>query len=106
MPILAQSSPGGGSLTLLYKVPAFKTASLSGFIVCNRDTADTSWRLSIAKNGESDHAAQYLYFDTRIPKNESSINSLDFDLEGGDEVRVYAAGTKVSFNLFGVISPP
>lgn len=100
--VLGQSTPAATTLTDLYTVGALKSASCSSLVVCNQNAAPITFRLSVAVAGAADNAKQYLYYDTTVNPNDSMRIVIGISLATTDVVRVYASGTGVSFNLFGV----
>lgn len=104
MAILGQVSTGSGSLSRLYQVPKFKKAAINGIVVCNGSGADSSFSVSVAKNGEMNQTKQYLFSGTLIPANESFLTDLNLSLGPLDEVRCASGGNLISFNLFGIES--
>jgi hypothetical protein len=45
---------------------------------------------------------QYLYYDKEVPANDSLAIIIGMTLNQADVVKIYAGGTGMSFNLFGV----
>lgn len=100
--VLGQSAPAATTLTPLYTVPALTTATISTLVVCNRSNASVTYRVSVAINGAADTAAQYLFYDVTLTKNNTTTATLGITLGAGDIVRVYGSTANLSFNLFGV----
>jgi hypothetical protein len=100
--ILGQSKPNATTLTDAYTVPAATTATVSTITVANQSATATSFRISVAVNGASDTASQYLYYDIAIPGNNTFATTIGITLGAGDVVRVYNTLATLSFNIFGV----
>lgn len=100
--VLAQSKPSAATLSDAYTVPAATTATVSTITVANQSATATSFRISVAVNGASDTAAQYLYYDIAIPGNNTFATTIGITLGSGDIVRVYNTLATLSFNIFGV----
>lgn len=100
--VLGQVSPAATTLTALYTVPGATVTTVSTISICNQNSAQVTFRVSIAVGGESDDPKQYLYRDQSLLGNDSDFATLGITLGAGDIVRVYASATGVSFNLFGV----
>jgi hypothetical protein len=100
--ILGQSKPNATTLTDAYTVPAATTATVSTITVANQSATATSFRISVAVNGASDTASQYLYYDIAIPGNNTFATTIGITLGAGDVVRVYNTLATCSFNIFGV----
>lgn len=100
--VLAQSAPAANTLTDLYTVPAATSTAASSIFVCNRDTAATTFRISVAIAGAADAVAQYLYYDLPIKANDTFVATVGITLATTDKIRVYAGGSLVTFSLFGL----
>lgn len=100
--VLAQSLPVIATLTDAYTVPALTSTVLSSIVVTNQSVITAAFRISIAVAGAADTPAQYLYYDTALPANDTFVATLGISLATTDVVRVYSNSGNVSFNLFGV----
>ena len=100
--VLAQANPPAQSLTAAYTVPAATSATLSSIVVCNSGVFPDRFRISVAVAGAADAIKQYLYYDVDVPAFESFVLTLGITLAATDAVRVYAGGSYLSFNIFGV----
>jgi hypothetical protein len=100
--VLGQSNPAATTLTALYTVPAATSVTASTLVVCNRTGGSLTFRVSVAPLGASDSLEQYLYYDTKILKNDSIFATIGLTLAATDVVRVYASALGLSFSLFGV----
>jgi hypothetical protein len=98
--VLGQSAPAAGTLSDTYTAAA--KAVCSSIVVCNRENADTQFRISVAVNGAADTAKQYLYYDLPLFALDTFIATIGITLGVGDVVRCYSANGLCSFNLFGV----
>jgi hypothetical protein len=96
---LAQSVPAATTLTDAYTVPAAKRATVE-VVLCNRGGAATV-RLSHAKAGAADAAAQYLLYDFVIPAGETKVTA-QITLTATDVVRVYSTTANMAFNINGI----
>lgn len=100
--VLAQLAPAGNSLDALYTVPAGTRAVVSTLKICNREDAETSYRVAIAVAGEADSEKQYVYYDVPLDANDSFSATEGWTLNAGDVIRVRSGNGLCSFNLFGV----
>ena len=100
--ILGQSKPSAATLSDAYTVPAATTATVSTITVANQSATATSFRISVAINGATDTAAQYLYYDIAISGNNTFATTIGITLASGDVIRVYNTLATLSFNIFGV----
>ena len=100
--ILGQSNPSASTLTDVYTVPASTSAIVSSFVITNRSSTATSFRISVAPGGAPDSLEQYLYYDLSIPGNDTFGAERGVTLSAGDVIRVYAADATLSFNFFGI----
>ncbi len=100
--VLGQAALAATTLTAVYTVPASTSATISSVVICNRAGTATTFRISVAIAGAADTNAQYLYYDQAIDANSTFIATIGITLATTDVVRVYAAGSSVSANVFGV----
>ena len=100
--VLGQVTPGAGTLTTLYTVPAVTSSTLSTLLAANRSSLPTNFRVSVAVAGAADEAKQYLYYDVPLAANDTFAATLGVTLATTDLVRVRSSNGQVSFNLFGV----
>ena len=100
--VLGQLDPSATTPTTLYTVPALNQTTVRSFVVCNRTGGAVSFRLSIHVNDASADNKQYLYYDKSVAANETFTAVLGLTLGQNDVVKVYAGGTGLSFNMFGV----
>jgi hypothetical protein len=99
--LLAQLVPAATTLTALYTVPTGGRCRAPRLFVCNTAAVATTFRVSVAPNGEPDALKHYLYYDTALAANETKNVDIDLRLSAADVVRVYTPGAGVAFNLFG-----
>lgn len=100
--VLAQVNPSAGTLTDAYTVPGAKSATVSSIVVCNEGASTDKFRIAIAVAAAADTPKQYLYYDQEIPGNKSFAITLGLTLATTDVIRVYAGGSSLAFNIFGV----
>lgn len=100
--VLGQSNPSATTLTDAYTVASSTEAVISTIIVCNRGSAATSYRLSVAVDGAADSNEQYIAYDIPIHANDTHAWQLGITIDATDKIRVYAAAANLSFNIFGV----
>jgi len=100
--VLGQADPDATTTTTLYTVPNLVQTTVSSVVVCNRNGSAVTFRLSIHVNDASADDKQFLYYDKSVAANDSLTAVLGLTLNQNDVVKVYASGTGVSFNMFGV----
>ena len=99
--VLGQAAPAAATMTDLYTAPC--QVVVSSIIVCNRGFSDTTFRLAVSPGGgASIEDKHYLYYDTRIPGNETLAAQIGVTLSAGDKVRVRAGNNMLSFSAFGI----
>jgi len=99
--VLGQSAPAATTETDLYTVPASTATVVSSVVVCNRDSAVDTFRLSIAVGGGATATKDYLYYDVLIPPNDTFIATVGLTLAAADVLRGYAGSANLSFSVFG-----
>ncbi len=100
--VLGQVAPAATTLTDLYTAPAGTQVVVSSIIVCNRGNSDTTFRVAVAVAGASIENKQYLFYDTRIPANDTLAAQIGVTLGATDKIRVYAGNEHLSFTAFGI----
>ena len=101
--VLGQVAPEALTLTDLYTAPAGTQVVVSSIIICNRFYVDTTFRLAVLPGGgASIDDKHYLYYDTRIPGNETLAAQIGVTLSAGDKLRVRAGNNYLSFSAFGI----
>lgn len=100
--VLSQNALSATTLTDVYTVPTWQKAIVEDIKVCNRDSGDDTFRVSIAKFGDtSDQTKQYVYYDVTVPGNDTVTLGVNAPVNSGDIVRVYAWTANLSVSLFG-----
>jgi hypothetical protein len=99
--VIAQANPAATTLTDVYTVPAVTAAVISSIIIANRNSANRSFRISIAVAGATDAFEQYIAFDETISGNAVYEFTIGATLGAGDVVRVYVSDADLSVNVFG-----
>lgn len=100
--VLGQLNPAATTITTLYTVPDLTQTTTSSLVVCNRTGGALTYRVSVHVNGAGADDKQFLYYDKSLSANETFASILGLTLGQGDVVKVYASGTGLSINLFGV----
>ena len=99
--ILGQSAPSATTSTDLYTVPSSTQAVVSSIVVCNRDSAAATYRISTAIDGASLANAQYIAYDVTVGGNDSTIITIGATLGDTDKIRVYASSANLTFTAYG-----
>jgi hypothetical protein len=99
--ILGQSNPAATTETTLYTVPDSKGAVISSIVVCNRDGANKTIRISISYGGVATTNKDYIAYDYSMGAHETKEYKIGITLSNADIIRVYASTTDLSFNCFG-----
>ena len=99
--ILGQSAPSATTSTDLYTVPASTQAVVSSIVVCNRDSAAATFRISTAIDGATLANAQYIAYDVTVGGNDSTIITIGATLGDTDKIRVYASTANLTFTAYG-----
>ena len=100
--VLGQSSPAATTVGTAYTVPASTSTIVSSVTVANTSGAARTYRLAVVKSGGTLGAANYLQYDSSLAAAAGTALTLGLTLATGDMVQVYASGTGVAFNIFGV----
>lgn len=100
--VLGQVNLAATTLTAVYTVPASTSTVISSIVVCNRNAAARTFRLSVAVAGAADDPKQYLVYDTSIAANTSLAFALGISLATTDVLKAYASAVDVTVQAFGV----
>ena len=99
--ILGQVADASANDVELYLVGSGKSADVSTIVVCNRESANNTFRIA-TKNDNSTVANQdYIAYDTVINGNDTITLTLGITLETGAEISVGASDANVTFQAFG-----
>ena len=99
--ILGQSAPSATTSTDLYTVPSSTQAVVSSIVVCNRDSAAATFRISTAVDGAALANSQYIAYDVTVGGNDSTIITIGATLGDTDKIRVYASTANLTFTAYG-----
>ena len=99
--ILGQSAPSATTSTDLYTVPSSTQAVVSSIVVCNRDSAAATFRISTAVDGATLANSQYIAYDVTVGGSDSTIITIGATLGDTDKIRVYASTANLTFTAFG-----
>lgn len=99
--ILGQSAPSATTSTDLYTVPSATQTVVSSIVVCNRDSAAATYRISAASAGAALANAQYIAYDVTVGGNDSTIITIGATLGATDKIRVYASTANLTFTAYG-----
>jgi|TARA_R110000824_G_C15010402_1_gene657253 hypothetical protein len=100
--VLGQLDAAATTTETLYTVPDLNLTTVSSLVVCNRNGTAQTFRLTVHVAGAGADNKQYLYYDKEVAANDSLAIIIGMTLNQADVVKVYAGGTGMSFNLFGV----
>ena len=100
--VLGQLDPSATTTTTLYTVPNLDQTTVSSINVCNRTSGALTFRLSVHVAGAGADNKQFIYYDKSVSATDTFSAVLGLTLNQSDVVKVYASGTGLSFNMFGV----
>lgn len=99
--VLGQVNPSATTETTLYTVPASTSTVASSVVICNQAAAAATFRVYVRVAGAAANAKQYIFYDTSLAGNATTIATLGLTLATTDVVSVYASTATMSFQLFG-----
>lgn len=99
--VLGQSAPSATTDTTLYTVPASTEAVVSSIVVCNRGTADATYRIAVRPDGTSIANQHYLVYDATISANSTDTYTIGVTINASDVITVRASSANFSFSAFG-----
>lgn len=98
---LAQLSPAAVTLSDIYIVPVSQSLNLKSIVVCNRNAAASTFRISIALQSEADNVKQYLYYDAALNGNTTFLADVNLFIKELSIIRVYSTNGLMSFTVSG-----
>ena len=99
--VLGQAAPPAATMTDLYTAPC--QVVVSSIIICNRGFIASTFQLAVSPGGgASIEDKHYLYYNTRVPGNETLAAQIGVTLAAGDKLRVRAGNDLLSFSAFGI----
>lgn len=100
--VLGQSAPAADTDTDLYTVPAATSAVTSTLTVCNRGSAEATFRVAVRPAGAVLSNEHYLYHGAPLAAGATMAATLGLTLAATDVVTVRASTADLSFTLAGV----
>lgn len=99
--VLGQLAPSGNTQTQLYAVPSSTSAVVSSINVCNRNSANATFRIAVQPANAALTNTHYVAYDALVQSNDTLSLSLGITLAQTDVVSVYANSAIVTFSAFG-----
>ena len=100
--VLGQVAPSATTTTVLYTVPNLAQKTVSSLVICNRNSGNQTFRVSIHVAGAGADNKQFIFFDKEITANNTLTVVIGITLNQADVVKVYSSTSDMSFNIFGV----
>ncbi len=99
--ILGQVADASANDVELYLVPSSTEAVVSTIVVCNRESANNTFRIATKDDNSSVANQDYVAYDTVIAGNDTITLTLGITLEAGAEISVGASDANVTFQAYG-----
>jgi hypothetical protein len=102
--VLGQVAPSATTETQLYLVPSATSAVVSSIVVTNQAATAATYRIAVVKSGGSVSPAaalSWIVYGATVAANDSTILTIGITMATGDQIRVYASSSTLSFNAFG-----
>ena len=99
--ILGQVADASANDVELYLVPGSTSAIISTIVVCNRASANKTFRIATKDDNSTVANEDYVAYDTVIAGNDTITLTLGITLETGAEISVGAADSNVTFQAYG-----
>ena len=100
--VLGQVAPSATTTTVLYTVPNLAQTTVSSLVICNRNSGNQTFRVSIHVGGATADNKQFIFYDEDLAATTTRTVVIGICLSQTDVVKVYASSGDFSFNLFGV----
>ena len=99
--ILGQVADASANDVELYLVGSGKSAVVSTIVVCNRESANNTFRIATKTDNSTVANTDYIAYDTTIGANDSITLTLGVTLQTGAEISVGASDANVTFQAYG-----
>ena len=83
-------------------LPNLAQTTVSSLVICNRDSGNATFRISIHVAGAGADNKQFLYYDKQVNGADTITVVIGITLNQADVVKVYSSTANLSFNIFGV----
>lgn len=99
---LGSSAPAAATETVLYTVPAGKSAYIHSLWICNRSTIEST-RIGISVGGGALANDDYVLFNVVVPAADALFYASNrmWCLAAADEVRVRSSAGNLTYKIFG-----
>jgi hypothetical protein len=98
--VLGQEDDASANNVTLYTASGVE-AICSTLVICNRESADNTFRVAVRPGGATLANEHYINYDTSVGANDTIYLTLGITLADTDVVSVGASDGNVSFTLFG-----
>jgi hypothetical protein len=99
--VLGQAAPAATTNTTLYTVPSATQSVVSTITVCNRSTAQRTFRIAVRPAGETLANQHYVSFDSTIAASDTAAITIGVTLAASDVITVFASSADLTFQAFG-----
>lgn len=100
--ILASADVTATTLVTLYTVPT-DTYTVASINLCNRTANEVTVRIALSTTGTPGNG-EYIEYDTSVVAN-GVLERTGIVLNDGENIVVYAGGTGISANVYGLETP-
>lgn len=104
--VLGQARPAAWTMGDLYTVPAGTQTVSSTLSICNTDTTQTTFRVTVRPAGAVEAPQHFLYHDAAIGGSVTVAVTIGITLAATDVVSVLSANGLVVFHLYGTEVTP
>jgi len=101
--VIAQAAPSATTNSDLYTVPSDTSIVGSTLTVCNRGTADATFRIAVRPAGATLANEHYVFYDTVVYAKSTLALTMGLTATATDKITVYASTANLSFSLFGSV---
>lgn len=99
--VLGQAAPSADTDANLYTVPDSTSAAISSIVICNRGSADMTYRVAVRPAGAALSNEHYIAYGIPLGANDSVPLTLGITLAATDVITVRANSANASFSAFG-----
>ena len=98
--VLGQTTDSASG-TALVTCPASTEIVISTIVICNRASANKTYRIYLRPDDETLADKHYLAYDSSVSGNDTITMTLGITMNASDKLYVYGSDANLSFSAFG-----
>lgn len=95
-----QGTASTSTYSILYSVPAGKSAVISTISIANTAATDTNYRIAIVDTDVTPTATDWLVYDSVVSANDSTFLSIGITLTATQKLKISSSANTTTFMCF------